>query len=442
MKTELLILVPDDEQFCSSKKAFVDFLKVDSLLSITGQTISFRRTSKAKDIVSARFRIETDMVKSKQERYFLLILQAINADQIDEFYDLCERIRKVAERISPGNATINTLWDDVGRIYAEKSYPIINEVENLMRRLIAKFMLITVGMNWSKDTMDDGLFEKIERFVEEEPYLNDLYKLDFIQLMEVLFAKKRDIKLDELDRLLEKTDFNDIDKEKIKKYIPRSNWQKYFSALIEDRESSLDKKWELLYELRNKVAHNRHVRKEEYERIKGLSSKIKDIIDKAAAKLGEIDLNEEDRELIVYSYRSESPVAISYLSEKAVAEFYAKAGYAISSTEFSAGRRFFDFVASRNNEKIGVEVKNVRLHKFMSMMKSTVERHIGHGLMLVDENELTNVHLVVVLRESDLHYSLGQILAQAKEITESFSNTFEIHLGRINEAGIFCRLQE
>ncbi len=60
MRTELLLLVPDDESFCSSKKAFVDFLKVDALISITGQKISYRRTAKSKELVSARFGVETE----------------------------------------------------------------------------------------------------------------------------------------------------------------------------------------------------------------------------------------------------------------------------------------------------------------------------------------------------------------------------------------------
>jgi hypothetical protein len=241
MKTELLIVIPDDEPFCNSKKAFVDFLKIDSLLAVVGQKISYKRTVKSKEIVSARFYVETDKVKSKQERYFLLTLDCSEEKSIDDFNELCERIKVVVSRISPGLTAINTLWDDVGRIYAEKSYPIINEVENLMRRLIAKFMLITVGMDWSKDTLQPELLKKIENFKDEQLFINDLHKLDFIHLKQVLFEKKRDIGLDELDRILYKTSFSEGDKEKIRKYSPKSNWDKYFLNLIEEKDHNLDK---------------------------------------------------------------------------------------------------------------------------------------------------------------------------------------------------------
>lgn len=207
--------------------------------------MAYRKTEKGKELVSVRFRVETDKVQSKKERYFLLALESKDDSLLDEFSGLCERIKTIADRISPGATAINTIWDDVGRIYAEKSYPHINEVENLMRRLIAKFMLITVGMNWSKDAIHPDLFKKIENFEEEEVYLNDLHKLDFIHLKQVLFEKKRDISLEEMDRLLIKTHFNDEDKEKILKYVPRSNWEKYFSNLIDEKDSSLEKKWEL-----------------------------------------------------------------------------------------------------------------------------------------------------------------------------------------------------
>ena len=223
MRTELLIVLPSDESFCDSKKAFVDFLKVDSLITISGQKISYKKSAKGKEVVSAKFSIDTNNVKFSQERYFHLNIECPEEKLVDDFNELCERIKVVCGRISPGSTSINTLWDDVGRIYAEKSYPVINEVENLMRRLIAKFMLINVGMNWSKDTMHPELLKKIEKFDEEEPFIHDLYKLDFIHLKQVLFEKKRDISLEELDRVLAKTSFDEIDKEKIRKYSPRSN---------------------------------------------------------------------------------------------------------------------------------------------------------------------------------------------------------------------------
>jgi len=438
LRTELLLLVPDDESFCISKKAFVDFLKIDALISISGQKISFRRTAKSKEVVTARFRIETDNVKSKQERYFLLTLECQDEALLDEFNELCDRIRTIGERLSPGRTAINTIWDDVGRIYAEKSYPLINEVENLLRRLIAKFMLITVGVNWSRDTIHPDLFKKIENFDDPEPYINDLYKLDFIHLKQVLFEKKRDISLDELDRLLSRTVFSDEDKEKIQRYVPRSNWEKYFSTLIDDRESSLEKKWELLYKLRNKVAHNRHVKKEEFESIKGLTSQIKEIIAKASAKLGEIDLNEEDRELIIYSYNSDSPIALGYLAEKAVAEFYVKSGYEITPVG-SPGP--VDFYAAKDGTKLAVDIKTVRPRHFVPAIRMAIDRQLRSTIPKIDSGILTKLQIVAVLRDDDVNYPLSRLFAFVLRITEEFGERIDVQIGRLNEDNAYVPIE-
>jgi hypothetical protein len=439
LKTEFLILVPDDESFCNSKKAFVDFLKVDALISVSGQKLNYRRSVKGKDILTVRFRVQTDKVKSKQERYFLLALECQDESLIDEFSELSERIKNIAQRISPGLTAINTIWDDVGRIYAEKSYPIINEVENLMRRLIAKFMLINVGMNWSKDAIHPDLFKKIENFEDEELYLNDLHKLDFIHLNQVLFEKKRDISLEEFDRLLGKTNFSDEDKEKILKYVPRSNWEKYFSTIIEEKDSSLENKWKLLYKLRNKVAHNRHVRKDEFEKIKGLSSQIKEIIERATEKLGEIDLNEEDRELLIYSYNSDSPAAIGVLLEKAVAEHYMKSGFDVISID-KMRLIACDFFASKDNQKIAVEVKGLRSRSSFSILQITLHRLQKYLRQGADNESVSKLHLVCVLLEDSRNYPINRIISYLLKISEKFDNRIELKIGKLNEENVYTPL--
>jgi DNA-binding transcriptional MerR regulator len=442
LKTEFLILTPYDESFCHNKEAFVEFLKIDALISVSGQKINYRKSLEGEVILSIGFKVEMDKVQSKQERYFLLVLENPDEKLIDEFSELCERIKTIAKRISPGSTAINTIWDDVGRIYAEKSYPIINEVENLMRKLIAKFMLITVGMDWTKDAIHPDLFKKIENFEDEELYLNDLHKLDFIHLKQVLFEKKRDISLEEIDRLLSKPDFSDDDKEKIRKFVPRSNWEKYFSSLIEDKHTSLETKWELLYKLRNKVAHNRHVTKFEFEKIKGISSQIKDVIEKATAKLGEIDLNEEDRELIIHSYNYDSIAAIALLSEKAVAEFYMKSGFEVTSIK-GMRNHAFDFFASKNNQRIAVEVKSVRPESFPEVLRLNLRRLVRDTFQNSGIDSVTKVHLVFVLRDlSESSYPIEKLMSYAKKFTEQVGDSIDIYIGKLNEENAFTSLDE
>lgn len=439
MRVELLILIPGAESFCMSKKALIEFFKVDALIGVVGQKILYRRTPKSREIISAKFRIDTDLVKSKQERYFTLALEISEGSNLDEFNELCDRLRSIIERISPGKTTINTLWDDIGRAYAEKSYPLINEVENLMRRLIAKFMLINVGVNWSKDTINQDLAKKIDNFGEDEPHTNDLFKLDFIHLKEVLFGKKRDISLDELDRTLSKTSFSEGDQEIIRKYIPRSNWEKYFSSLIDEPEHSIDTKWMLLYKLRNKVAHNRNVRKEDFERIRGLCESLKLILANASAKLGEIDIDEADRDLLIFSYGAESPQAMGFLSERAVADYYSKLGYLVDLPRLNDFD--VDFVASANGESIGVEVKFFRSEFPLSVMRAIIRKQTQQVQYALTKNGFDKCHAVIVMR-GDEENRIDGVIALLSSISEGLDPRIEFKVGRLDEYDLLGSFQD
>jgi hypothetical protein len=346
---------------------------------------------------------------------------------VDEFSEMCERIKSVAERISPGKTVINTLWDDIGRLYAEKAYPIINEVENSMRRLIAKFMLINVGMNWSKDAITPELFNKIENFEDEKVYSNDLHKLDFIHLKQVLFDKKRDINLEDLDRLLAKTKFSDEDKEKILKYIPKSNWEKYFSSLLDEKDRSLEKKWEILYRLRNKVAHNRNLKKEEYNQILGLSSEVKEIILKATTKLGEIDLNEEDRGFIIHSY-PQSLAHQNYLyGEKAVIEYYLDAGYRITMSQRSDS---YDFIAINAGGEYVVEVK-VCSGRHAARALVNAAKQVEYSLKK-SNGDMVSAHIVIAITDDISSGGMEQLSEAIKVVRAGLTGNVTILLGALD----------
>lgn len=357
MKLEFLVLVTNNDYFCNSKNSFIDFLKLDSLISITGKNLTFKRTPKSKPLITVKFDVETKNIPSNKERYFIIVLENKNDELVDEFSEVGEKIKELSSRINPNSTIVNILWDDVGRHYAHKSYPLINDVENVMRKLISKFMLINVGMEWSKETIHPDLVSKIERFEEKDMHLNDLYKLDFIHLSDVLFKKKRDINLEDLDRVLAKKEFTEDDKSKILKYLPKSNWEKYFSELLGDKSQNLEKKWEILYKLRNKVAHNRFLTREDFEKIKGITSQVKETLIIAMNKLGEIDLDEEDRHQIIDRYQSGQSTSLAYKSEKIIIDYYNRKGLHIETPEFGRDGFTSDFIIHDNNKRIAVEVK-------------------------------------------------------------------------------------
>ena len=306
-----------------------------------------------------------------------------------------------------------------------------------MRRFIAKFMLITVGVNWSKDAMNPELFKKIESFEEEEPYLNDLHKLDFIHLKQVLFEKKRDIGLEELDRILLKTDFSKEDREAILKYAPKSNWEKYFSSLLEPKDSSIEIKWGLLYKLRNKVAHNRHVRKEEFETIKGLSNQIKEIVGRATAKLGEIDLDEQERTQIKSYYLFNETTRTAGAYEAAVMAYYSKTGP--ESIRILRGDDLCDFVVSGESGDCAVFVKVLDARIAVIGVKKFTERVLRLWFESSASRSFEKAHVAIVLREPQYRV-LEQLVHKIADVFAQFDGrvTFDVGYLGDNDEYILC----
>lgn len=440
MKLEYLVLVPNHDSFCNSKKAFIDFLKVDSLVDISGQHISYKRSSKGKVLIKCKIRVETDLIPSQDERYFLIVLEAKDDINIDDFSELGEKVKSISARINPNSTIINTLWDDVGRYYAQSAYPVINEIENLMRKLISKFMLINAGMNWSKNAVHPELFKKIEGYSEEELYSNDLYKLDFIHLSDVLFKKKRDITTEQLDRVLSKTNFDEADKETILKYKPKSNWEKYFTSLLDGDGSQLETKWNRLYKLRNKVAHNRFLTKIEFGETTGICSQVNKLLSDALNKLGEIDLDVEERESIVLSYQSQSPAAIRYMAEKSVAEFFMKEGFVLDNIG-SNHRNLVDFIAEKDGKKTGVYVAGANARNvtgslrmlFNDPARSRVHSHRPSLLQRLDFEEYEQVDVVYVLRDVERFGISERTIDRIKEMIDEIDERIKLTLGFVND---------
>lgn len=417
-------------------------MKVDSLIDISSNNISYRINTRGKIIVKCKLRVETELIPSKDERYFLIVLEAKEDEDIDNFSELGEKVKSIALRINPSSTIINTIWNDVGRHYAQSAYPVINEIENLMRKLISKFMLINAGMNWSKDAIHPELFKKIEGYSEEELYSNDLYKLDFIHLSDVLFKKKRDISLEHLDRLLLKTKFNESDKELILKYAPKSNWEKYFSTLLNEDGKKLEDKWQRLYKLRNKVAHNRFITKVEYNEIIGVCSHINKTLTDAMNKLGEIDLDVEERESIVLSYQSQSPAAIGYLAEKSIAEYYINNGFTTEQLNSIHTRSPLDFIAIKENQKIGVVAKSISVRNIYPSLKMFLHGHPhrNHGMNMLERFDYSNYNSVIIiyaLRDIDQYGISERMIHRIKEMEEELDSRVSLKFGLINDEQTF-----
>lgn len=305
MKTEFLVIVSNDDNFCSDETSLINFIQTDSFLYIKNTKIKKILLKKPEDtnpLITAHLTIHSSNISLNKQKYFLITIEndTQHKNSIELFSQLSDKVKDIL--ISSKKITLSILWDDVGRYYAEKAYPIINETENLMRKLITMFLTINVGINWIEDSISSDLLKTTERNSENKnPYLNMLYDLDFIHLSNVLFSPKHDI-LNKLDSFLNKKEITNDDIQELKN-IRKSNWDKYFASKIDILGEALRKKWKKLYELRCAVAHNRYIDDKDFKTIDGICSEINGVINRALDRLHEISITEMEKEDIKQEYR-------------------------------------------------------------------------------------------------------------------------------------------
>lgn len=283
MKVEYLIIIDAKKSFCRDKKSFKNFLQSDADLSVDENKIDFQG-------FSVPFELQDGEDQEGNNRFFHLKLRG-NRQKVDEFQELLKAVRRMLHFASDNS--VQVLMDDVSLFYSEKAYPIIHEIENLMRKLITKFMLTNVGLAWTKDTIPEDL-KNTSR--SDKISNNYLYETDFIQLANFLFDNYRTEDLKNLSEKLEDVESGNCDVSELKDFIPRSNWERYFRTYVDCEASYLKTRWEKLYLYRCKIAHNNVFTKDDFNKTEVLVSDVKPKIEEAINNLDKILVPEEERD--------------------------------------------------------------------------------------------------------------------------------------------------
>jgi len=292
---EYLIIFNNTDSFCDSVETFTKLLQVDSTLAIREGRIYH------KDDFSCKFEITGDEITGKDQRYYHLRFTLDNVklsadEEIERFTSFLKKIREVVGR---SGGQVETLWDDIAFFYSQKSYPMIYEIENLMRKLIANFMLITIGKNWMSEASPVEIREAVNKSKRKD-YVNVLHTIDFIDLANFLVKPYSKKTPQDVYTLIKKC--NNIEElQEIKDLIPRSNWQRYFSKIVDCEDEYLSKRWQELYDLRCMVAHNAIINKVEYGRIIELVTDLRPKIQEAINKLPQVNIPRDERDSVAES---------------------------------------------------------------------------------------------------------------------------------------------
>jgi hypothetical protein len=291
-KVEQLIVLKKDGGFCKNTKAFNQLLQSNSDIVIKAKKLKY------KDDLEVVYNLICDDVESREQRFFQVsLVMNSGEDSLESFVELQREIRSI---ISKAGGTPETLIDDVSTFYANKAYPFIHRVENLLRKLITNFMIRKIGSSYVQEASPNEFKVAIDSSKRSKNgYMNAMYQVDFKHLADFLFKPYTRKKDDDLHQIIRKAmSINDLELEELKEFVPRSNWQRYFYQEVDCEDTFLAKRWKELYDLRCMIAHNAIVNKTTFTRIVELIDEVEPVLQTAVDKLDKVDVPEDEQDIV------------------------------------------------------------------------------------------------------------------------------------------------
>lgn len=291
-KVEQLIVLKKDGGFCNNTKSFNQLLQSNSDITITSKKLKYKKE------LEVSYNLICDDVEGKEQRFFQIsLIMNSGEESLDLFVELQREIRSL---ISKAGGAPETLVDDVSTYYANKAYPYIHRVENLLRKLITNFMIRKIGSSYVQEASPNEFKVAIDNSKRKQNgYMNAMYQVDFKHLSDFLFKPYTRKKDSELHLMIRKaTVLEDLNLDDLKEFVPRSNWQRYFYSEVDCEDTFLSKRWQELYELRCMIAHNAIVNKATFTRIVELIEEVEKILQTAVDKLDSVDVPEDEQDIV------------------------------------------------------------------------------------------------------------------------------------------------
>ncbi len=285
-RVEYLSVIDSKAAICQSVSAFNNLLQTYENIKIRENEIEFEGETFSFDVLFGE-------IEENVERYYHVKIYCDKRSKIKKFKLLLKAIRNLLHMVS--GKTPETLWDDVSAELATKAYPIIHELENLMRKLITKFMFTSVGLAWIKDTVPKEVSESRNTFKDTSQ--NYLYEVDFIQLSNFLFNEYSTVNSKALiEKIKSAKKITDLELLELKDLIPLSNWERYFSPIVDCDSDYLKNRWKKLYELRCLVAHNKFIGEKDFQELQNYAGEVKGKLTQAIESLDKVKITSEQKE--------------------------------------------------------------------------------------------------------------------------------------------------
>jgi hypothetical protein len=286
---EYLVTLDETADFCKDVAGLNNLLRTIDGLKVSNSEIRL-------GTLTVGYEVEGGSISNDKQRFFHLRLTLSEEARLSDFEALLRSIRSVLHKV--GSRPPQMLWDGVSSYYADLAYPQINEIENLLRKLITKFMLTNVGLGWTTDYVPKEVAESV-KVKDPTGGMDYLYQTDFIQLSNFLFKEYSTISAQVLlEKVKKATNISHLDLTELKEAIPQSNWDRYFSKIVKCESDYLRVRWQKLYDRRNQVAHNRSVNRSEYNEIVQLCTDLRPKFEEAVESLQQVSVDESGRDSV------------------------------------------------------------------------------------------------------------------------------------------------
>ncbi len=408
MKSEYLITFNSKDDLCTSVEKFKSLLAAHASISFGKKDkVSFKDKEFSYQLAQGKL---TD-----SSLYYDLTLESTDSADHETYKDLLKEVRGMCTKIS--GRQIIVLHDGVGEEYCQQGYPIIYKTENLMRKLIAKFMAISIGYDWSDASTPKEVLDSVRTGGKKENS-NFLHEVDFIQLSNFLFKKYT--KADStpfIDSLNKKSDDEVIKVGDLRQYSPFTNWEKYFAKRVECESEYLRSKWERLYDYRCKIAHCKGISKQEFDELVKISEDICQKIQAALDSIGDVHIEEAEREELAENF--------SGTANNSAAEFISKYN------KLTALSKITCELTSNDNDIYGkheTNKKNIRMQsQYLCNAKGLLDKEMTERIIRAQtfRNKLVHVVGIVEISESELVNEMKSIDMVIDFLSSHNPNTLE-----------------
>lgn len=202
-------------------------------------------------------------------------------------------------------------YDSISEYYCNKLYPILNELERNIRKLLFNIYIVNFGEKYYQETISAELQKKVKGVIQakgnnETKEIRRLqmffYSLEFGDILDMLFTDRlTNYELSKKENFLNRHgDLSELTDEELRKafneYSPKSDWERFFSNkfdndLIKTQIDEVRKK-------RNDIAHCKFFNKEEYVVCKKQITMLNKEILSAIKITEDVDFTEKNAEEI------------------------------------------------------------------------------------------------------------------------------------------------